>query len=217
MKVLLVDDHPLFVEGLKNLLVAHGIDVVGTAHDGLVALCLARTMLPDVVLMDLLMPEHDGLEGICLIKAELPDIKVVVLTMFDDSDHLLRAMRGGASGYLLKNVNIHELLDLLECASRGEIVISRDMAFIIMRELALRLRHADGERASADANENPIGRLTSRQIDILRRVAQGQTNREIAAVLQIGERTVQYHMSGILKKLNLCNRAQVVAMAQSSF
>ncbi len=216
MKVLIVDDHPLFVEGLKNLLMAHDIEVVATACDGLEALHRARESSPDIVLMDLMMVGYDGLDGIGFIKAELPDIKVVVLTMYQDSEHLLEAMRRGASGYLLKSVKTQELLDLLAYVAHGETVISRDMAFIIMQEFAQQLQNEPEIYVSGHHGNNLLERLTPRQTDILQRVARGQTNREIASALGIGERTVQYHMSGIFRKLHLCNRAQVVAFAQRS-
>jgi two-component system NarL family response regulator len=216
MKVLLVDDHPLFVEGLKNLLVAHGIEVVASASDGLEALYQAREARPDIVLMDLMMRGYDGLDGISFIKAELPEVKVVVLTMYQDREHLLEAMRRGASGYLLKSVKTQELLDLLAYVANGETVISRDMAYIVMQELAQQLQNEPDKVILDRRAMNPLERLTPRQADILRRVALGQTNREIATALGIGERTVQYHMSGIFRKLHLCNRAQVVAYAQRS-
>jgi two-component system NarL family response regulator len=216
MKVLIVDDHPLFVEGLKNLLVAHGVNVAATASDGLEALYQARDVQPDIVLMDLMMVGYDGLDGIRFIKNELPDVKVVVLTMYQDGEHLLEAMRRGASGYLLKSVNTLELLDLLTCVARGETVISRDMAFIIMQKFAQQLQKEPVDNGSHNYLDNPAEQLTPRQSDILRRAALGQTNREIASALGIGERTVQYHMSGIFRKLHLGNRAQVVAFAQRS-
>jgi two-component system NarL family response regulator len=214
MKVLIVDDHPLFVEGLKNLLVAHGIEVVATASDGMEALYQAREAHPEVVLMDLMMEGYDGLDGISLIKAEMPDVRVVVLTMCQDSEHLLEAMRRGAAGYLLKSVKTQELLDLLAYVARGETVISRDMALIVMQQFAQQLQTEPEQNISQKGSRHLLDRLTPRQTDILRRVARGQTNREIALDLGIGERTVQYHMSGIFKKLHLCNRAQVVAFAQ---
>lgn len=217
MKVLLVDDHPLFIEGLTNLLKSHGVHVVGTAANGLQALYQARTLRPDIVLMDLQMPEHDGFEGISLIKSELPDIQVVVLTVYENCDNLLEAFRRGASGYLLKSLSTDELLDLLVSLEHGEAVISRAMATVIMKEFSDKTSPSVEHRANVDEQDHTISALSSRQIDVLQRVAQGQTYKDISVALGIGSRTVQYHMGEIIRKLHLRNRAQVIAYARSGY
>jgi two-component system NarL family response regulator len=219
MKVLLVDDHPLFVEGLTTLLTAQGVKVVGTASNGLEALQQARALRPDIVLVDLMMPEYDGLEAIRLIKAEMPDIKLAILTMYEESQYLWEAFRCGASGYVLKSTNMDEFVELLRCLERGEVAISHTLASKVMQEFAQQpaLTHYTPNTSDSNGNTATITCLTPRQIDILQRVAQGQTYREISSALGIGGRTVQYHMSEILKKLHLRNRAQVIVYAQRMY
>lgn len=214
MKVLLADDHPLFLEGLKSLLEAHAVTVVGTASNGLEALRQTRDLHPDLVLMDLQMPEHDGFEGIDLIKRESPDIRIVVLTIHEDCEKLLEAFKRGAAGYLLKSVNISELLDLLAVLDKGEPVISRAMATVIMREFARQPPHRIGSTELIDAPALAEPSLSARQREVLQRVAQGQTYKDISFAMGIGSRTVQYHMGEIIRKLHLRNRAQVIAYLQ---
>ncbi len=202
MRVLLVDDHPLFREGLISLLRTHDIDVVGEASSGTEALELTRCLRPDVVLMDLDMPEMGGLEATRLIKAEMPDVKVVILTVSETDEDLFEAIRGGAHGYLVKSTSSSEFFDLLEALDRGEAPLSRGLAAKIMRYLA------QGGRPAAEATQ-----LTPREEEILRLVAEGKTNRDVAAELFIADATVKFHMTNILNKLHLENRAQVVAYA----
>lgn len=209
MKVLLVDDHPLFLEGLRNLLIARSVDVVGTAHDGLEALAQTRALRPDVVLMDIQMPRCNGLEATRLIKTEMPTVKIVMLTVSADDEDLFEAIKSGASGYLLKSLEADRFFDLLSGVARGEAPMSRDLAARVLAEFAHQAQKAE---AAAEAAEEP-DTLTSRQIEVLQLVAQGLTNKEIAASLVITERTVKYHMSEILQKLHLQNRAQVIAYA----
>ncbi len=216
MRVLLVDDHALFVEALKNMLITSNIEVVGTASDGFEALTQVRTHKPDVVLMDIRMPGCSGLEGTRLIKAQFPDVKVVMLTMSADDNDLFEAVKSGASGYILKSVRPEELLDLLAGLNRGEAAISRGLANRIMAEFA-RSSGRDDARATdstAAAQARNDDNLTPRQLDVLGRVAQGCTYKEIAEELKISERTVEYHMAEILNKLHLRNRAQVIAYAE---
>lgn len=210
MKVLLVDDHPLFLEGLRNLLIARGIEVVGIASDGLEALAQARALRPDVILMDIQMPRCDGLEATRLIKTELPDIKIVMLTVSADDEHLFEAIKSGASGYLLKNLEADRFFDLLSGVAQGEAPMSRDLAARVLEEFAHQARKAEAAR-EVEAEDPDM--LTPRQMEVLQLVAQGLTNKEIAAALYVTERTVKYHMSEILQKLHLQNRAQVIAYA----
>jgi DNA-binding NarL/FixJ family response regulator len=202
VRVLLVDDHPLFREGLISLLRTHDVDVVGEASSGTEALDLTRRFRPDVVLMDLDMPDMGGLEATRLIKAEMPDVKVVILTVSEADEDLFEAIRGGAHGYLVKSTSSSEFFDLLEALERGEAPLSRGLAAKIMRYLA------QGGRPSGEAT-----RLTPREEEILRLVAEGKTNRDVAAELFIADATVKFHMTNILNKLHLENRAQVVAYA----
>jgi DNA-binding NarL/FixJ family response regulator len=216
MKVLLVDDHMLFLRALRTLLTACGFEVIDLASNGREALDKVRALKPDVVLMDVHMPQCGGIAGVRLIKAEFPDVKVVMLTMSEDDNDLFDAIKSGASGYILKSVDSDDFLDLLSGVVRGEAAISREMAARIMQEFTR------NNRPGALANEvNPaVGEsgggekgLTLRQLDILRRIAHGETYKEIADTLHISTRTVNYHMTEILDKLQLQNRAQVIAYA----
>ncbi|MBI4729541.1 MAG: response regulator transcription factor [Acidobacteria bacterium] len=200
MRVILADDHPLFLEGLVSLLEARGIEVVGRASDGAEAVELTRRLRPDVVLMDLGMPGVGGLEATRLISAEMPDVKVVILTVSQADADLFEAIRSGAHGYLVKNTSSTDFFDLLDALDRGEAPLSRGLATKIIRHLA-----------SGSATE--ATQLTPREGEILRLVAEGKTNREVAADRSISEETVKFHMTNILRKLHLENRAQVVAYA----
>ncbi len=200
MRVLLADDHALFREGLVSLLRTRDIEVVGQASDGAEAVVLARALAPDAVLMDLTMPGMGGLEATRVIKAELPDIKVVILTVSEADEDLFEAIRSGAHGYLVKSTPAEDFFDLLEALDRGEAPLSRGLAGKILRHLA------SGGAGEATA-------LTPREDEVLRLVAEGRTNHDIATALEISDATVKFHMSNILGKLHLENRAQVVAFA----
>jgi two-component system NarL family response regulator len=209
MRILLADDHPLFTEGLRNVLVGRGLDVIGTARDGVEALELTRKLKPDVVLIDINMPRRNGLEATKLIKAEMPDVRVVILTMSEEDDDLFNAIRNGASGYLVKSLEPDLFMSLLLGLTKGQAPISREMAAKIMTEFA----RWDG-RATSEIDTHPTEEdLTPRQIEVLKLVADGRTYKEVAATLGIAERTVEYHMSEILSRLQLRNRAQVLAYA----
>ncbi len=209
IKVLLVDDHPLFLEGLRNLLAARGADVVGTARDGLEALTQTRALRPDVVLMDIQMPRCNGLEATRLINAEMPDIKIVMLTVSADEEDLFEAIKSGASGYLLKNLEAEKFFELLSGVARGEAPISQDMAAKILQEFAHQAQKVDANPVV----EKDKNSLSTRQIEVLQLVAQGRLYKEIAFSLFISERTVKYHMSEILQKLHLRNRVEAIAYA----
>lgn len=203
MRVLLVDDHELFREGLVSLLRTRGIEVVGQASDGAEAIALARELVPDVILMDLTMSGMGGLEATLSIKAEFPEIKVVILTVSEADDDLFEAIRSGAHGYLVKSTSSEDFFEMLEALDRGEAPLSRGLAARIVRHLA-------SERSGKTTKTTA---LTPREEEVLRLVAEGSTNRDIAAELTLSEATVKFHMSNILHKLHLANRAQVVAFA----
>ena len=205
MKVLLVDDHSLFRAGLASLLRAWGLEVVGQAGDGDEAIAKARELRPDLIFMDVSMPGRDGLEATRAIKAESPGIKIIILTVSDDEQHLFEAIKCGAEGYLLKNLQEDEFADLVEKISNGEPAMSPGLAKKLLREFA-RLKE-DEQQVEID------GSLTAREQDVLEHVARGARNKEIAASLYISENTVSYHMKNILSKLHLRNRSQVVAWA----
>ncbi|HSN93859.1 MAG TPA: response regulator transcription factor [Anaerolineaceae bacterium] len=217
MRVLLVDDHSLFLEGLSNLLATDGIEVVGVAHDGFDALVQARRFQPDVILMDIHMPNCDGVAATRLIKASIPQVKIIMLTMSENEQDLFEAVKSGASGYLLKSLKAAEFFDYLAELQAGHPPFSAGLAEKILREFAQRpsqsqpQHEADGQGiASIDGTQST---LSPRQIEILTLVAQGQTYLEVAQTICISERTVKYHMAEILRRLHLQNRTQVITYA----
>jgi len=213
MKILLADDHGLFLEGLQNLLQAGGYQVVGAARDGLEALELARTLRPDVILMDIRMPRCDGLAATRLLQAELPEIRIVVLTTSAEDADLFEALKSGASGYLLKNLEPNQLFNYLEGLARGEAPLSRELSARLLREFAQQA-HALENLAVAEVPTEPHRvELTQRQREILVLVAEGLSYKEVGAALHVSEHTVKYHMGEAMERLHLNNRAQVVAYA----
>lgn len=206
MRILIVDDHALVRSGIASLLKAKDIEVVGEASNGLEAVEKTRRLKPDIVLMDIKMPGCNGLEATQIIKAEMPQVKIVMVTAFDDDEDLFEAMKSGASGYILKNVNADEFFNLLSSVMRGEIAVSPWIASKIVKEFfqnkgKIRAKHVDGSD------------LTTREVEVLRLVAGGATNKEIASSLDISENTVKYHLRNIMEKLNFKNRAQMAAYA----
>jgi DNA-binding NarL/FixJ family response regulator len=219
LRVLLVDDHPLFLEGLRNLLVSEGIDVVGLAHDGLDALAQTRHLRPDVILMDIQMPRCDGVSATRLITAELPECKVVMLTVSGDEQELFEAVKSGASGYLLKSLDAADFFMYLDELQAGHPPFSPGLAEKVLKEFSHQAVKPVTQTAQTDrarANESQGIPLSSRQSQILTLVAQGQTYSQVAVTIGIAERTVKYHMAEILDHLHLRNRAQVIAYAAQS-
>jgi DNA-binding NarL/FixJ family response regulator len=203
VRVVIADDHALVRRGLRNLLEAHGIAVVGEARDGREAVALARAQQPDIVLMDLRMPGMNGLTATRLVSAELPTVKVVVLTASEDDDDLFDAVASGAQGYLLKNVEPDRFFALLDAVAQGEPAFTPGLARKVLRAFV----------HPAIAEQTPEA-LTPREQEVLELLVQGVTsNRELAARLVVSENTVKYHLRNILGKLHLRNRAQVVAYA----
>ncbi len=207
LKVLLADDHKLFREGLAGLLSAQkDIEVVAQAHNGLDAIQKARQFMPDLILMDLGMPEVNGLEATRTIKGESPYVKIVILTVHDENENLLEAIKAGAQGYLLKNIGMEELLESIRGMSRGEAPISRRMAGKILEEFQKL------SQQSAMASD-PTANLTLREQTVLRLVAKGAGNHQIAETLQISENTVKNHLRNILAKLHVQSRSQAAFFA----
>jgi DNA-binding NarL/FixJ family response regulator len=209
MRVLIADDHPLFRDGLRSLLEARGVDVVGEATTGREAVDKAKQLRPDIVLMDLNMPEMNGLTATRLISADAPEIKVVVLTASEDDADLFEAIKSGAQGYIFKNLGSDALFQLLEGVGRGEPALTPNLARKLLGELA---RPQTPPRAGSDPDAP--GQLTEREREVLDLLVQGITsNRELAERLVVTENTVKYHLRNILDKLHVQNRAQVVAYA----
>jgi DNA-binding NarL/FixJ family response regulator len=206
MRILIADDHTLFRDSLRSLLVSRGFEVVGDAREGREAVELARRLQPDIVLMDLAMPGLDGLAATRLISAELPQVKVVVLTGSDEDANLFEAIKSGAQGYLLKNLESRELFSLLEGVGRGEPALTPLLAGKLLQEFARPPRPA-AESHDPDA-------LTDREREVLELLVRGVTsNRKLAKQLGVSENTIKFHVRNILDKLHLHNRAQVVGFA----
>lgn len=202
--VLIVDDHELVREGVRTFLQRMGdIQVVGEASSGAEGVRLAADLAPDVALMDLVMPEMDGVEATRQLKRASPSTQVIVLTSFDDEEHILPAIRAGALSYILKQVGANELVDAVRKAARGEVVMSPQVAARVMREL----RQGPGEKPAPDTD------LSEREIEVLRLIAEGRQNAEIAETLVISEHTVKRHVSNILSKLHLADRTQAAVYA----
>jgi DNA-binding NarL/FixJ family response regulator len=214
VKVLLVDDHALFLEGLRNLLTAHDVQVVGSATDGLEALTKARALHPDIILMDIQMPRCDGLAATRLIRAEMPEIKIVMLTMSAEDHDLFEAIKSGASGYLLKRLKADEFFEALATLMEGGAPFSPGMAPKVLNEFARQATRPQTEVEKNEPVENVVaGELTARQLQILTLVAQGLTYHDVGDALGLSERTIKYHMAEIIERLHLQNRAQVIAFA----
>ena len=206
MRILIADDHALFRDSLRSLLESQDIEVVGEAKNGQEAIDLSWESKPDVVLMDLTMPEMDGLEATKRIAAELPDVKVVVLTASDEDNNLFEAIKSGAKGYLLKDLESEQFFNLLEGVERGEPALTPSVARKLLDEFA-RPKKPTKEEYDPDA-------LTDREREVLELMVQGTTsNRRLAKHLGVSENTVKFHVRNILDKLHLHNRAQVVAYA----
>jgi two-component system NarL family response regulator len=207
-----VDDHPLFLDGLKNLLTSRGVQVVGLARDGWEALAQARELHPDTILMDIQMPNCDGLTATRLIKAEMPDIRIIMLTLSSEDDDLFEAIKSGAFGYWLKSQDTDEFMDALAMLECGETPLSRGLAQRILQELA-RVKNTNSASLITE-NEKQDKELSARQSQILTLVAQGLTYKQVGLKLNLSERTIKYHMGEIVQRLHLENRAQVVAYAK---
>ncbi len=206
IRVLIVDDHTLFRSGIKLLLQRQsGFEVVGEAGDGLEGVKRAKQLKPDIVLLDLHMPGVNGLEAISLLRDEVPQTEIIMLTVSEDAEDLLEALRAGARGYLLKNIETDCLVDSIRRAVNGESVMSSQMA----SKLADAMR-APQKRAISDASPE---KLTPREREIIVMLAKGASNKEVARTLDLAESTVKIHVQGILRKLNLTSRVQAAVYA----
>jgi DNA-binding NarL/FixJ family response regulator len=199
IRILIADDHSVVRQGLRMFLgLDSELDVVGEATNGREAVDLARRLQPDVVLMDLLMPVMDGIAATSAIRRELPDVEVLALTSVLEDDKVVGAIRAGAIGYLLKDTEADELRNAIKAAASGQVQLSPKAAARLMREV--------------NAPDSPEV-LTDRETEVLRLMAIGQANKEIARSLQIGEKTVKTHVSNILGKLGVQSRTQAALYA----
>jgi two-component system NarL family response regulator len=208
IRVLICDDHALFRRGLTMVLESEdGIEVVGEAEDGAEAVAKAEELAPDVVLMDVRMPRVSGIEATSTIAEKVPTTKILMLTVSDEEDDLYDAIKAGASGYLLKEISIEEVASAIRAVVSGQSLISPSMASKLLTEFSNLSKRAD-ERQSV-----PTPRLTDRELEVLKLVAQGLTNRDIAGELYISENTVKNHVRNILEKLHLHSRMEAVVYA----
>ncbi len=224
LRILIVDDHALLVEGLCNLLASRGFEVVGTAADGREGVEQALRLAPDLVLMDIRMPVMDGLAATRLIKARRPEMKIVMLTTSAEDADLFEAIKSGAAGYLLKSTKGAAFIDALHGLEDGTPPFSPGLAARLLKEFARQKdvepqRHRDTEK-QINEKEGKIGnedgektRLNQRQTEVLRLVASGLTYKEVASRLNLSDHTVRYHMSEIMELRHLENRSQVIAFA----
>ncbi len=203
IQILITDDHAIVREGLRTLINTEpGMEVVGEARDGNEAVQMTIKKQPDVILLDMVMPNKDGLSAIAEIKGHQPSAHILVLTSFDDDDKVFPAIKAGALGYLLKNASPHRLLKAIRDVHNGE----PSMSPAIAKKLMLEMQRPSNLKPTA----NP---LTERELEVLRLIAQGLTNHEIATQLVIGDGTVRTHVSNILAKLHLANRTQAALYA----
>jgi DNA-binding NarL/FixJ family response regulator len=206
VRILIADDHALFRDGLRSLLLAEGHEVAGEAKNGREAVALAHELKPDLVLMDLQMPELNGIDATKLLTAELPDIKVVILTASEEDAKLFDAIKSGAQGYLLKNLEADTFFEMLDRAQRGEPALTPALARKLLQEFAKPV-----ETATPQTEEES---LTAREREVLELMVEGVTsNRKLAKRLGLSENTVKFHVRNILDKLRLHNRAEVVGYA----
>ena len=202
--VLLVDDHAIVRDGVRSFLNAQpDLEVIGEAGYGLEAVSLAESLVPDVILMDLIMPGMDGVEATWRVRKVSPRSQVIVLTSYHEDTHIFPAIKAGALSYLLKDVEPGELADAVRAAARGDAVIHPRVATRVMQEL----------RKDPDREMNPYATLSEREQEVLKLIAEGLSNAAIAERLVLSEKTVKGHVSNILSKLHLADRTQAAVFA----
>lgn len=208
IKVLIADDHGVVREGLMAMLQAIDVvDVVGEAKNGQDAVEQTRKLLPDVILMDLRMPLMDGVEATRLIKREFPHIGIIALTMNEEQQHVFDLVRAGATGYLLKDSDSSQIVDAIRAIARGDSLIHPSVAGKILAEFSLLAEDKAQTRSLVDHD------LTEREITVLRLVASGQTNKEVANSLESSEKTIKNHLGNIFHKLHVYDRTQAAVLA----
>ncbi|MEJ7137994.1 response regulator [Amphibiibacter pelophylacis] len=210
LRILLIDDHNLFRSGVRQLLARQpDFEVVAEAGDGLEGLKRAKASQPDVILLDLNMPGLSGLETLQLLVQDVPAAAVIILTVSEDADELGHALRSGARGFLVKNINADALYDAIRKAARGEPVIADSLT----AKLVEQVRAGPPAAAPAPASGSELDRLTPRERDIVAGLARGESNKEIARRLDVAESTVKIHVQNVLKKLQFTSRVQVAVYA----
>ncbi len=213
IRVLVVDDHTIVRDGIRSFLATHpNIEVAGEADNGQDAVSAARRLRPDVILMDLMMPEMDGIEATRRIVAHWPEARILVLTSFAADDKVFPAIKAGAMGYLLKDSSSEDLVRAIHEVHRGESSLHPKIARKLLQELS-RLSEPPPTPPVETRGEALVEPLTAREVEVLKMVAQGLTNQEIADMLYISDRTVTTHVSNILGKLHLANRIQAALYA----
>jgi len=208
LSVVIVDDHALFRNGLQQLLTSHGIEVAGMTGDAEEAPALVSSTAPDVVLLDLRMPKLSGLDVLVRLKQDNAEQCVVILTTSVEEKDLMQALKLGAMGYLLKDMELDVLVQLLHQAKSGETVVAPDLTSLLAR--AAVSKDADPEPSNVDTYN-----LTPREMDILQHIARGESNKDIASALGIVDGTVKLHVRAVLKKLNVQSRVQAAVLAIS--
>ena len=205
IRVMITDDHLIVREGLRLILeTTDEIEIVGEARDGAECLALVASLKPDVILMDLQMPNMDGITAIGHLRRDHPEIAIVILTTFNEDEMMLRGLQAGARGYLLKDTDRENLLDTIQAAAKGETLLRPE---ILARVLAV---HSSPITAPVSKNDSA---LTERELEVLQSASRGERNKEIASKLGITERTVKAHLQSIYQKFNVDSRAAAVAIA----
>ncbi len=206
IKVLIVDDHTLVRAGIRSLLMlVDDIEVVGEASDGKEALTKVRQLMPDVVLMDLAMPVMGGLEATRRLRKEFPGIKVLALTQYDDSEYVIPIIEAGASGFVTKMSAFTELAAAIEAANRGESYLSSTAATALVEEYQ--------QKIPSNGEQDPYQQLTDREREVIKLVAEGHTSREIAEILIVSPKTVEWYKSSLMNKLNLRSKTDLIKYA----
>lgn len=204
IRVMIVDDHPIVRQGVRSVLANHSdIQVVGEADSAATLFAIVDSLKPDVILLDIRMPGQSGIEVTQRLKRDYPNIRVIILTTYDDDEYLFGALRAGAEGYMLKSASQESLADSIRQVARGERLLSPDLVGKIMREF----RNLANDKARAESG------LTDQELQVLRMIAAGATNKEIAEKLYWSEVTVKRKVQDILEKMGVANRAQAVAEA----
>jgi len=205
-RVMIVDDHPMWIDALSEDLAEVGFDIVAVAKSGTECVTRARAARPDIVVMDLKIPEPDGATCIEILLRDFPDLPVLVISASGERDDVLRAMKAGAKGYLVKSASKEELIDGVRRTAAGDAVFTPGLAGLVLGEFRRLVSEA---RSPSDVGPA----LTSREVEVLRRVAKGMAYREIADELFVSHRTVQNHVASVLKKLQLHNRVELTLYA----